>query len=495
MASYKYARLSAQDNSFLLMETPSLHMHVATTQIFDAGPLTNESGGIDVDAITRFVESILHRIPRYRQRLRWIPFENTPVWVDDAHFRIDYHIRHTALPRPGTEQQLKEVAARIEAQQLDRRRPLWEMWIVEGLEGDRFAMISKIHHCMIDGSSGVDISTILQSTTPDRTIREAPPFYPRPSPSPTELLRGSWADRLSTPLRAVRGLQEFRRQTEDLGAELGVRGRAILDMYASQSSSASETPINGPLGPHRAIDWLSTPLDDIKAMRRGLGCTVNDVILTILTGAFREYFLLHRTRPEDLVFRAQTPVSVRSDEERGQMGNRISSWLVPLPLGEADPKAQLARIHETTSELKASRQALGVEIMMQAMALMPTRVLSLGVQAASGAMNTIVTNVPGPPFPLYLLGAEMLGMYPLVPLLQNVGLGVALISYNGQVNWGFNADPERVPDLDVFVGLVQASAERVAEAAGHVLSTSPRQRPPKRRSRSAAAAGSGSASA
>ena len=466
MASYKYDPLSAQDNSFLLMETPNLHMHVATTQIFDAGPLTAENGGVDVAAITRFTESVLHRIPRYRQKLRFIPFENTPVWVDDAHFRIDYHIRHTALPRPGNETQLKQVAARIQAQQLDRKRPLWEMWIVEGLEGNRFALISKIHHCMIDGSSGVDISTILQTTTPDRTIHDAPAYRPRPSPSPAELFTGSWRKRLGLPARALQGLQQFRAETEDLGDELSVRFKAIRGMYAAQGSPSSETPINGQIGPHRAIDWLRTPLEDIKALRRGLGCTVNDTVLTILTGAFRDYLIHRRVDPSGLDFRAQTPVSMRSEAERGQMGNRISSWLVPLPVGEADPKRQLAQIHETTSELKDSRQALGVEMMMQAMAVMPTALLSLGVQAASGAMNTIVTNVPGPQFPLYLLGAEMLDLFPVVPLLQNVGIGVALISYNGNVCWGLNADAELVPDLDVFAEMIENSMQRVAEAAG-----------------------------
>jgi WS/DGAT/MGAT family acyltransferase len=466
MASYKYDPLSAQDNSFLLMETPNLHMHVSSTQIFDAGPLRNAQGGIDVSAISRFTESVLHRIPRYRQKLRWIPFENTPVWVDDAHFRIDYHIRHTALPRPGNEDQLKRVAARIQAQQLDRKRPLWEIWVVEGLEGDRFALISKIHHCMIDGASGVDISQILQSPSPDATIHDAPAYLPKPSPSPAELFTGSWSKRLGTPLRALRGLRQFRDETENLGKELQVRVKAIRDMYAAQGSASSETPINGALGPHRSADWIRTPLEDLKAMRRGFGCTINDVVLTILTGAFRDYMTHRRVQPEELDFRAQTPVSMRSDDERGQLGNRISSWLVPLPLHESDPKRQLAQIHETTQELKESRQALGVEMMMQAMSIMPTALLSLGVQAASGAMNTIVTNVPGPQFPLYLLGAEMVEIYPMVPLLQNVGLGVALMSYNGNVCWGFNADRELVPDLGTFSAMVENSIDRVAAAAG-----------------------------
>ena len=237
-------------------------------------------------------------------------------------------------------------------------------------------------------------------------------------------------------------------------------------MYAAQGSAASGTPINGALGPHRVIDWVRKPLEEIKQIRRGLDCTVNDAVLTILTGAFRDYLIHRRVDVRDLDFRAQTPVSVRSEAERGQLGNRISAWLVNLPVGYADPRDQLARIHELTQELKESRQALGVDMMMKAMGVMPTALMSLGVQAASGAMNTLVTNVPGPQFPLYLLGAEMVGLFPLVPLLPNVGLGVALMSYNGQVCWGFNADPELVPDLDVFVEMVEKSYDRVAQVAG-----------------------------
>jgi WS/DGAT/MGAT family acyltransferase len=466
MARYNYERLSAQDNSFLLFETPNLHMHVASTQIFELGPLQTEDGGVDYRAIKRLTESVLYRIPLYRQKLRWIAFENTPVWVDDTHFNIDFHVRHAALPKPGSEAQLKKLSARIMAQQLDRTRPLWEIWVVEGLEGDRFALISKIHHCMIDGSSGVDISQILQSLTPDREIHEAPPFIPRPAPTRVQLWRDSVGRRLGLPFQALRNLEEFRRQTEDLRAEIRLRVRALQDMFAAQMTTASETPINGRIGPHRIFDWTTMALADVKAVRKGLGCTVNDVVLTTVTGAFREFMLRRQLRPEDLDFRVQAPVSVRREEERGRMGSRVSAWLVQLPLAESDPLRQLEEIHRTTHDLKESKQALGVDMMMSLMEVMPTGLLSLAAQAASGSMNTIVTNVPGPQFPLYLLGAEMSALFPQVPLLPNVGLGIALISYNGRVCWGFNADAELVPDLGSFVQLVRSSFERVADAAG-----------------------------
>ncbi len=465
MAQYMYEPLSTQDQSFLVMETPSLHMHVASTQIFELGPLATPDGGVDFARIKRFIGSVLHRIPRYRQKLHWVPVFQTPVWVDDDEFSLDFHVRHTALPRPGSDEQLRQLAARIMAQPLDRTRPLWEIWVVEGLSESRFALVSKIHHCMIDGASGVDISQILQSRTPDRRIGQAPPFVPRSTPSPGELLGYALRWRAGLPLRALRGLRELRRETGDAWGELQLRARVLARMFLEQYGRASESPINGPVGPHRTFGWLDMDLAELKGARRALGCTLNDLVLTIVTGAFRDYLRLRGVRPEDLEFRIQAPVSVRSEDERGRLGNRVSGWVVTLPLGEEDPRRQLAAIQETTRDLKESKQALGVEMMMTAMGAMPTALLSLGMQAASGTINSLVTNVPGPQFPLYLQGARMLAMYPQVPLLANLGLGIALISYDGRVCWGFNADPKLVPDLDAFIAAIRSSQARVLGAA------------------------------
>lgn len=470
MSNYNYDRLSAQDTSFLLWETPNLHMHVASTQIFEIGPMRTDAGGVDFESFKRFTESILHRIPRYRQKLKWIPIENRPIWYDDADFDIDYHIRHTSLPKPGSDAQLKMLSARIMAQQLDRNRPLWEIWVVEGLKDERFAVISKIHHAMIDGASGVDISQILMRTNRDRDIPKPPEYLPRPEPTDRELFMDAMSLRLRGPIRALRSIQSFRKETENVRDELMHRTRAVRAAMASQSSNASETPINGELGPHRVFDWWNVSLDDVKEIRRALDCTVNDVVLTVVTGAFREYLAHRRMRPDELDFRIQAPVSVRSEEERGKLGNRVSGWLVRLPLNESDPRRQLERINETTRELKDTHQAMGAEIILGLMDMMPNALVSLGAQAAAGTMNSIVTNVPGPQFPLFCLGAEMQGMYPQVPLLAGVGLGIALISYNGRVCWGFNADPGLVPDLHVFVRMIEESFERLAEAADVKLS-------------------------
>jgi len=466
MARYAYERLSAQDGSFLIFEKPTAHMHVAATSIFDAGSLKTADGGIDIEAFRNATEAVLHQIPRYRQKLQWIPFENHPVWVDDRDFNLNYHIRHTALPRPGKEEQLKHLAARIQAQPLDRARPLWEIWLVEGLEGDRFAMISKIHHCMIDGISGVDLATILLSPTPEREFQESPAYIPRPAPSSTELLLDSIARRVTTPLQIVRSFREFARQTEDLQQEILVRAQAVRELLGWAVRSASSTPINGPLGPHRRFDWLTMPLDEVKVVRRALGCSLNDVVLAVVTGAVREFLMRRRVDPESIDFRVSAPVSVRRDDERGKLGNRVSSWILRLPIGEPDPLKRVEQINTETQELKESRQALGVEMMMAVAEWTPSVLLSLGSRAASGPINMIVTNVPGPQLPLYLLGAELLELFPQVPLLENTGLGVALFSYNGRLCWGFNADYDLVPDLFVFVRQVQQAFDDLARATG-----------------------------
>lgn len=471
-------RLSAQDNSFLLMESPNSHMHVSSTLIYEAAELRKEGGGIDFDRIKRATEGYLHLIPRYRQKLHFIPLEKHAVWVDDRHFSLDYHVRHTGLPKPGSEEQLKRLSARIMAQPLDRKRPLWETWVVEGLEGDRFAVITKIHHCMIDGSSGVDIAQIMMSTDANAEIPEAPSFAPRPAPTNSVLLRDEVWRRASLPLQILKGLNAFVSETEDLATEVTARAK-ILWQTLGQGLNASETPMNGPPSPHRKFDWYEIPLADVKAMRKGLDCSVNDVVLTIVTGAVRRFLKMRGAQPEDLEFKISAPVSVRKDDEKGQLGNRVSSWVLALPIDEEDPKDQLERINKTTQELKKTNQALGVEMIMKAAELAPSSLLSLGAQSVSGPINSIVTNVPGPQIPLYMQGAKLLSLYPQVPLLGEMGLGIALMSYDGKICWGFNANPDVIPDLAKFVSFIKDSVDHVASAAGVTLSSDPEIAPAK----------------
>jgi WS/DGAT/MGAT family acyltransferase len=490
LARYAYDRLTALDHSFLLFEKPNSYMHVASTQIFEAGGLRTRDGGIDADAIRRFTAASLHLIPRYRQKLAYIPLEGRPVWIDDPQFNADYHIRHTSLPRPGSDEQLKRLSARIMQQHLDRARPLWEIWIVEGLEGDRFALVSKVHHCMVDGVSGVDLLRILFSASPDAEIPEAPLFVPRPAPSGLELLRDEMLRRAALPLAAVRDLRNFASEAQDSRREIGFRLRAAAETLGATFKSASPTPLNRAIGPHRRFDWLSMDLAEIKDVRKALGGSLNDIVLTVVTGAVRRFLERRQRNPRDIEFRVMTPVSVRGREEEGTLGNRVSAWVVELPIGEPDPRVQLERISRRTAELKESKQAVGAEILTQAAEWTPSTLLALGARNATRLLpfNMVVTNVPGPQLPMYLLGARMLEVYPHVPLVDQLGLGVALLSYNGRLGWGFNADFDLVPDLDAFVDATRAAfaelraiAEGLAAAPTHEPPVAPRVR--KRRPR------------
>jgi diacylglycerol O-acyltransferase / wax synthase len=468
MPRYAYDRLTALDNSFLLLEKPNAYMHVAATQVFKTGPLRTEGGGVDAARIRKLVSALLHRIPRYRQKLAWIPFESHPVWVDDENFNLDFHLRHTALPRPGSEEQLKRLSARVMQQHLDRTRPLWEMWVVEGLEDDRFAIISKTHHCMIDGISGVDIMRVLMSPEPDdQLLPEEPSWVPRPAPSAFELWRHELVRRAWLPLEILRGAVSLVRAAEDVRFDLMTRLRAISEALGGSLRLPSETPLNREIGPHRRFDWLTLDLAELKQMRKTLGGSLNDLVLTVVTGAVRSFLRGRHVNPDRLDFRVMAPVSVRSDDQRGALGNRVSAWIVPLPIDEPDPRAQLARIVEKTTKLKVSNSAVGAEVLTQAAEYTPSTLLALGARNIARLLpfNLVVTNVPGPQAPMYMLGAEMTEVYPHVPLTDRLGLGIALMSYNGKLCWGFSGDYDLVPDLREFVSATESSFRALQQIA------------------------------
>jgi WS/DGAT/MGAT family acyltransferase len=328
---------------------------------------------------------------------------------------------------------------------------------------------------MIDGASGVDLSYILMSTSPEVEEAEEPPtFRPRPVPTSLELIRDESLRRAAAPLDALHGIQNFVSQAEDLKSEIGMRLSALGDLVGASLKPASPSPLNGDLGPHRRFDWLTMSLDDVRAVRRKLDCTLNDVVLSVVSGAVRKFLIKRQADPSAIDFRAAAPVSIRKPEDAGQLGNHVSSWIVPLPIDEADPLERVRRIHATTQKLKESRQALGVEMIMGAAEFMGTMLLSLGARAASGPINTIVTNVPGPQVPLYMLGAKMQAMYPQVPLLDDMALGVALMSYDGKLCWGFNGDYELVPDMKDLVAAVKEGFEELQAAVGlHVVEGEP----------------------
>ncbi len=469
MPRYSYERLSAQDTSFLVFESDNAFTHGAGTAIYDLGPLATPGGGIDIATIRRSVESLLHQVPRFRQRLEWIPVEQHPVWVDDPAFDLDYHLRHTRLPQPGGEQELKELSARILANRMDLTKPLWEMWIVEGLEGNRWGMIQKIHHCMIDGKSGVDLAQLMLSPDPNTEIPEPSPYVPRPAPMRGELLRHSLTRRLRMPFDAITNTRETYQDLREFGEAIQLRGRAVGRMARSMLKAAPDTPLNGQIGPHRRVDWFDTSLADIKDIRKGIGGTVNDVVLATVAGAVR-LFLAHRSvDPASIeAFRTAAPVSTRPEGNEGKLGNHVSMWILDLPIGEPEPVERLDRIREQTVDLKKSKQALGAEVMFQVAEWTGTRILSLAAKrlsASTSPYNLMVTNIPGPQIPLYMCGGLLEKMYGYVPLVENTGLGIALMSYHGMLNWGFNADYELLPDLSDFVADVSNSFEELQRAA------------------------------
>jgi len=472
MTGWHYERLSFLDQSFLIAESPVAHMHVASTATYEAGPLRRPDGGIDVERIREYVESRLHRIPRYRQVLSYTPIERNPVWVDDPHFNVHYHVRHTSLPRPGDERQLKRLSGRIMSQQLDRSKPLWEMWIVEGLEGgERFAVITKIHHCMIDGVSSVDLLEVLLTPRPTEKIEPPPRWVPRPAPSALQLLQAEALRRLRVPFEIARDARRFLREAEDPRSDVRVRLRALRDTLSSGLRRVSDTPLNRPIGPHRRFDWMGMEVAAVKRVKAALGGSLNDVVLATVAGAVQRFLEGRNVHVDLLDFRVMAPVSVRASHERGTLGNRVSAWMIDLPLAERDPRRRLERIAAATARLKSSKQALGAEVLSQVMGWTPSTLLSLGARMLTRALpfNLVVTNVPGPQVPLYLLGARMLDNYGQVPLTDYLGLGIVIFSYAGTLCWGFNADWDLLPDLHDFVIAVEESFEELEEAARAAL--------------------------
>lgn len=467
MASYE--RLSSLDTSFLALETPDLHMHVAAVGIFEASPLRRADGGIDIDRIREFVESKMQYVPRYRQKLAWVPFERHPVWVDDHEFDLSIHVRHSSLPLPGTDEQLKELVGHLASRNLDRAKPLWELWIVEGLSDDRFAVVAKVHHCMIDGIAGVDLMAVMFNVVPSEEIEPASPWSPRPVPTGAELLAGEAGRRLRSSIDLVKDLGKLAGDTQQLAGEAGRRIKAMASSLSSGwLSSASSTPLNGRMSPNRRIDWQVTDLERVKQIKNALGGTVNDVVLAVAAGAIRRFLTINRGFDVDgLDYRVMAPVSVRASGQRGQLGNHVAMWLVSLPVDEPSPVERFRRIQAETRALKETDQALGAATLVQLSGGAPSTLVALGARLAAGNMrpfNMTVTNVPGPQFPLYLLGSRLLTQIPLVPLWAEHGLGLAQFSYNGMLTWGLNADRDIVPDLSEFGSAIETSLDELTAA-------------------------------
>jgi diacylglycerol O-acyltransferase len=468
MSDAHYEKLTELDRSFLIYEGPTSPMHVGSVQIHDAGPLRAADGAIDIERLVEHTASRLHLLPRYRQRVERAPLDAHPIWVDDASFNLRYHLRHTRLPKPGDARTLKRSAARILEQPLDLAKPLWELWLIEGLEGDRVALVSKVHHCMVDGISGVDLMTRLM--TPEPTEKTEPPsvWRPRRAPSALEYAAGELARRAAAPLRAAGALRRLAFDEDGARSELQSRVRAVARVASSGMRGATPAPFNQPIGPHRRFDWLAMSLDEMDRVRERLGGTVNDVVLAVVAGAMSRWLRKSRqTDVDELDFKVMTPVSVRAAGERGALGNRVAAWLVPLPLGERDRRRRYQRVREATERLKQRREALGGETITRLIEWLGPAPISLAARLLreSSPFNMVVTNVPGPRTPFYLLGSRMLEAYPLVPLLGTLGLGIALLSYERTLSWGVVADRDLVPDLHDLVIDIEDEFGKLREIA------------------------------
>jgi WS/DGAT/MGAT family acyltransferase len=473
-----HERLSALDASFLELEDASCHMHIGAVALFDAAPLTTPGGGIDVERIRRVVEADLHRFPRYRQRLAHIPLLRHPVWVDDDRFNLAYHLRHAHLPLPGDERVLKRLTGRLMSQQLDRGKPLWEMWVVEGVEGDRFAVVTKVHHCMIDGVGSVELTGSVMRQTPDHDPRldQPPPrWIPRPAPPARELVASEVLHRALAPLALVGGARQALRDPRGAGRALRDAAEGLRDAVGATLRPASPTPLNVDIGPHRRFDWTDVELALVREIGHRMGGTVNDVALAIVAGTLRRFLRRRGITVEGLDVRALLPVNVRAASERQSLGNRVAMMVARLPLDESQPRARLERVVDETARLKRSHQALGIRTIEE---LSDRTFTSLFVEfgrfaARARPFNLIVTNVPGPPFPVYLLGAPMRACYPVVPLYRGQALGIALLSYHGRLYWGFNADWDALPDLHDVVEGVARELEALRAAADVAPATEP----------------------
>jgi diacylglycerol O-acyltransferase len=456
-------RLTGLDSSFLHLERDSAHMHVGACTIFE-GPTPAH------DELVEAIVTRLHLVPRYRQRLAFVPFEQgRPVWVDDPHFNPRYHVRDTALPRPGGEDELKRLAGRVFSQALDRSKPLWELWLIEGLQDGRFALLSKTHHALVDGISGVDIATVLFDAAPAMPAAAAsePEWIPRPPPSRSQLLADALLERATVPGEIVRGMRAALRGPRHVADRLSESLVGVGAMAWAGLNPAPPSPFNVRIGPHRRFTWVRSDLATFKAVKDAVGGTVNDVVLTVVAGALGRYMRLQGDPTDDVVLKAMVPISVRADVDRGALGNRVSAMWAPLPVGMTDPIQRLLRIRQEMHDIKDSGQAVGAQVLTDLSGFVaPTIVAQAArLQARQRFFNVVVTNVPGPQFPLYLLGHQLEAIFPLVPLATNTALGIAILSYNGQLNFGLTADYDALPDVETLAEEIQSCIAEIAAAA------------------------------
>jgi diacylglycerol O-acyltransferase / wax synthase len=481
MAQHHLDRLTSIDASFLHQEGDASHMHIGGVLIFEGPPP-------DFDQFLDHVRGRLHLVPRYRQKLATPPLETgRPLWVDDPSFNLEYHVRHTALPPPGTEEQLFLLTSRIASQPLDRSKPLWENWLVEGLADGRFALIAKTHHSLVDGVSGVDLASVLfdLERNPRPPEPDLEPWRPQPEPSGAELVLAGMRGMVTTAAELVaRAIGAATQPATTLGlVRDAVEG--VGEIVWAGLNPAPETPLNVPIGPHRRYAVVRQELSDYKTVKNALGGTVNDVVLTVVSGALASWLKTRGIRTEGLEMRALVPVSVRTNAQRGTLGNQLAVMRAPLPIYIEDPVARLQFVRGAMDGLKESKQAVGAATLAAVNNLAPPTVLAQAsrLNFSTRLFNLIVTNIPGPQLPLYLLERQLEDLYPVAFLPDNHALAVAIMSYNGGIDFGLLADYDALPDLDLIADGIDASLRELVGAA-----KGKPQRPPSQSKRAASAA-------
>ena len=461
-------RLSALDCSFLHLDSPTTPMHISSLAIYE-GPAPRDA------ELRNMLASRLHLVPRFRQRIATVPFnQHRPVWIDDTNFDLDAHLHHVSLPAPGTEEQLLGVCEQLLATPIDKCRPLWEMWLIDDVFGGRFAILSKVHHALWDGVTGADIHAVLLDTSPDPEDPTAVPWAPRPEPTKAQLLADGIAKRMAEPLSTVRSARnalrdpgKVARRAKDLTAG------AVASMSAAMQP-APTSPLNVPISSRRRYELVRSSLADFRAIGTMFGTTVNDVVLAVVAGALRRWLEQRNISAYDL--RAMVPVNVRRKSDRGVPGNKVSMFLVPLPVGLADPVRRLADVHGTMEHNKRSTQLQATDLVTELAAFAPSQVVAglTRMQSVARMFNLVTTNIPGPQFPLYLLGRRLVDLFPQAPLAANQALSIAVMSYDGTMGFGLLADRDALPDVDVIARGIEASiAELLARTEIHELDPDP----------------------
>ncbi len=467
MAQAHGDRLTAVDASFLAQEGDASHMHIGALTILEGPPPS-------YDDFAAHIRSRLHLVPRYRHKLAVPPIETgRPLWVDDPAFNLSYHVRHSALPAPGRQDQLRALAARIFSQQLDRAKPLWEMWLVEGLQDTRFALISKTHHALVDGVSGVDLATVIFDLAPEPGEAGDHPdaaWIPHPEPSALELAARGVRALVRTPFELIARAADAASHPAHALEVAREAAEGVGELVWAGLNPAPQTPLNVPIGPHRRLELVRCELADFKTVKNAYGGTVNDVVLTVVAGALRRWLRLRGVRTEGLELRALVPVSVRAQHDQGSLGNRITVMRGPLPVYIEDPVARLRVVKQAMDGLKDSKQAIGAEVIAGVQQFAPPTILAQAsrLNFSTRLFNVIVTNVPGPQFPLYILGRRLVDLFPIAFLPNNHALAIAIMSYDGGIDFGLLGDYDALADLSALGELLEESLAELVTAAAAV---------------------------